>query len=111
MCGSTVQETSLNANSSPCCSCCGPAQDSELETQTAAPAATESQYLVDGMTCGGCASRVSREIGRLDGVADVQVSLVPGGTSTITVRSTMPLSREAVHAAVADTGYELAGSK
>ncbi|NMR32295.1 heavy-metal-associated domain-containing protein [Crystallibacter degradans] len=111
MCGTTVQETPRNTNSSPGCSCCGPAQHSEVNIQTTTPAATESEYLVNGMTCGGCASGVSREIGRLDGVGDVQVSLVPGGTSKITVRSTGPLSPEAVRAAVANAGYELAGSK
>lgn len=74
-------------------------------------AATESEYQVHGMTCGGCASGVSREIGRLDGVGDVQVWLVPGDTSKITVRSTGPMSPEAVRAAVANARYGLAGSK
>ncbi|WP_258069131.1 heavy-metal-associated domain-containing protein [Arthrobacter sp. N199823] len=111
MCGPTAQETSRNASSQAGCSCCGPAGDSGLQIQTSTPASTVAEYLVDGMTCGGCTSSVSSEIGKLDGVNDIRVSLVPRGTSTVTVRSTGPLSREAVRAAVADAGYELAGSR
>lgn len=108
MCGSTVQETPRNNAGSAGCSCCGPSQSSGLQVQTKAPSATVTEYLVDGMTCGGCASSVSREVGKIGGVMDVQVSLVPRGTSTVTVRSTGPVSAGAVRSAVADAGYEMA---
>jgi copper ion binding protein len=66
---------------------------------------TTTTYRVTGMTCGHCVSAVSREIGALDGVADVQVELATGD---VTVSSSQPLDREAVAAAVDEAGYRLA---
>lgn len=64
-------------------------------------------YQVDGMTCSHCAQSVTEEISALDGVNDVQVELVAGGTSTVTVTSDAPLERESVAAAVTEAGYAL----
>ena len=66
-------------------------------------------YLVSGMTCGHCVSAVTEEIGKLDGVTGVEVDLVTGGRSRVTVTSTAPLSLTAVRAAVDEAGYELVG--
>ena len=68
---------------------------------------TSTQYTVKGMTCGHCVSAVSEEVGRLDGVTDVQVDLASG---VVTVASTAPLDITAVHEAVDEAGYELVGS-
>jgi len=62
-------------------------------------------YTVTGMTCGHCVSSVSTEIGKLDGVSDVQVDLANGA---VTVISDRPLDDAAVHAAVDEAGYEVA---
>jgi copper chaperone len=62
-------------------------------------------YTVTGMTCGHCVSSVSSEIGKIDGVGDVQVDLSSG---TVTVTSQQPLDDAAVRAAVDEAGYELA---
>jgi copper chaperone CopZ len=67
-------------------------------------------YLVSGMTCGHCVSAVTEEIGKLEGVTSVEVDLVPGGTSRVTVTSTAALAADAVAAAVKEAGYELAGA-
>ena len=64
-------------------------------------------YLVSGMTCGHCVSAVKEEIGRLDGVTAVEVDLVPGGHSRLTVISRAPLSHAAVREAVDEAGYDL----
>jgi copper chaperone len=61
------------------------------------------------MTCGHCVSAVSGEISQLPGVRDVTIELVPGGASSVTVTSEMPLSEEAVRDAVDEAGYELTG--
>ena len=66
-------------------------------------------YLVSGMTCGHCVSAVTEEIGKLDGVTGVEVDLVTGGRSRVTVTSTAPLSLTGVRAAVDEAGYELVG--
>jgi copper chaperone CopZ len=63
---------------------------------------------VTGMTCGHCVSAVTEELQQLDGVQDVAVDLVAGGTSTVTVTSAAPLDGEAVRAAVDEAGYDLA---
>ncbi|HSJ19446.1 MAG TPA: heavy-metal-associated domain-containing protein [Nocardioidaceae bacterium] len=71
---------------------------------------TTQTYSVTGMTCGHCAGAVTDEIKALDGVSEVQVDLVAGGTSTVTVTSAAPLDEAAVAEALAEAGdYELAG--
>lgn len=69
----------------------------------------EHAYSVLGMTCGHCARAVTDELAVLEGVTDVQIDLVAGGTSTVRVASSKPLSTDAVVAALAEAGeYRLA---
>ena len=65
-------------------------------------------YAVTGMTCGHCVSSVTEELQELPGVAEVDVDLVAGGTSTVTVSSEQPLDDGAVRSAVEEAGYQLA---
>ncbi|MGN6301896.1 MAG: heavy-metal-associated domain-containing protein [Angustibacter sp.] len=70
---------------------------------------TTSTYSVTGMTCGHCASAVTSELTALPGVDQVDVDLVAGGVSTVTVTSAEPLSREQVEVALDEAGdYHLA---
>ncbi len=70
---------------------------------------TTHSYSVTGMTCGHCASAVTSELSGLAGVSDVQVDLVAGGTSTVTVTSEAPLDDTQVAAALDEAGdYQLA---
>jgi copper chaperone CopZ len=69
---------------------------------------TVTTLSVAGMTCGHCVSAVTGELRELDGVRDVNVELVAGGTSTVTVTSDGPLDEAAVREAVDEAGYELA---
>ena len=68
---------------------------------------TTTTLRVTGMTCGHCVSAVTSELTALDGVEEVAVDLVKGGTSTVTVTSAVPLDDAAVAAAVDEAGYEL----
>lgn len=68
---------------------------------------TTETYSVTGMTCDHCVHAVTEEVGVLDGVTSVDVDLVAGGTSTVTVTSETPVSRDAVAAAVDEAGYAL----
>ena len=70
---------------------------------------TTTTYLVSGMTCGHCVSAVAEEVGKLDGVSGVEVDLVPGGQSRLTVTSTTKLPASAVAEAVDEAGYDLVG--
>ncbi|MBW3614603.1 MAG: heavy-metal-associated domain-containing protein [Actinobacteria bacterium] len=65
---------------------------------------TTSTYQVSGMTCGHCVSAVKGELGKLDGVSDVDVDLATG---TVTVTSETELDAATVEAAVDEAGYEL----
>ncbi|MCI2237803.1 cation transporter [Kineococcus sp. TRM81007] len=62
------------------------------------------------MTCGHCVAAVREELSSLAGVTDVEVDLVAGGTSTVTITATVPLQQAAVAAAVDEAGYALAAS-
>jgi copper chaperone len=113
-------DTSAAAGGCGCGGCgCGSDTDTGISadttTQATATAATKettmttSTYAVTGMTCGHCASAVTSEMKTLDGVTDVAVDLVAGGTSSVTVTSTRPLEETQVTAALDEAGdYHLA---
>ena len=65
-------------------------------------------YQVTGMTCEHCVAAVAEELTGLDGVTAVDIHLVAGGTSTVTVTSAAPLERALVAEAVDEAGYVLA---
>lgn len=70
---------------------------------------TSSTYQVAGMTCDHCAHAVSSELRSLAGVTDVNVALVPGGASAVTVTSHTPLTTQSVADALDEAGdYTLA---
>lgn len=94
---------------------CGGATDSTTDAsptgtkETPMTDQTTRTYQVTGMTCGHCASSVTSELKALDGVSDVNVDLVAGGTSTVTVTSSSPLEDTQVAAALDEAGdYQLA---
>lgn len=62
-------------------------------------------FRVDGMTCGHCVRSVTEELSALPGVTGVDVDLVAGGASPVTVTSEAPLDSAAVAAAVVEAGY------
>jgi copper chaperone CopZ len=68
---------------------------------------TTTTLHVTGMTCGHCVKAVTEELGAVDGVDSVEVELVTGGTSAVTVVSAGPVSADALRAAVDEAGYEL----
>jgi copper chaperone CopZ len=68
---------------------------------------TTTTLHVTGMTCGHCVSAVTSELSALDGVENVTVDLVAGGTSSVVVNSGRALSPEELRAAVDEAGYEL----
>jgi len=70
-------------------------------------AVTTSTWGVSGMTCGHCVKSVTEELGRLEGATNVEVTLVSGGVSQVTISSAGALDPGAVAAAVDEAGYEL----
>jgi copper chaperone len=59
---------------------------------------------VTGMTCQHCVMSVSEEIGEIDGVSAVDVSLETGAVTVIADRE---VSRSEIAAAVTEAGYTL----
>jgi copper chaperone CopZ len=62
-------------------------------------------YTVDGMHCSHCVASVTEEVQEIEGVDDVQVVLESG---QLTVTGREPLDDDAVRAAVAEAGYQVA---
>jgi cation transport ATPase len=71
----------------------------------AAPPEGTVEFLVGGMTCGSCAARVQRVLGRTDGVAGAEVNLA---TSRARVRLERPVPVGELQARVERIGYSLA---
>jgi len=71
----------------------------------------ETTYLVRGMTCEHCVRAVSLELLSVSGVVSVDVSLVSGGDSGVTVVSGEPLNSDEVRAAVDEAGYEVVSER
>ena len=72
-----------------------------------------TEYLVQGMTCAHCVSSVTEEVSAVPGVAGVDVQLVVGGSSVVTVQSAdpgSPVADDAVEAAVEEAGYRVVQS-
>lgn len=66
-------------------------------------------FSATGLTCGHCVGAVTEEITAIDGVTDVQVELVKGGASTITVTAAQPVTADRIAAALDEAGnYQLA---
>jgi copper chaperone CopZ len=65
---------------------------------------TTTTYPVTGMSCEHCVNAVTSELSGLDGVSAVTVDLVPGGSSSVTVASDVPLPEDAVSAALNEAG-------
>lgn len=64
-------------------------------------------YKVTGMTCEHCVGAVRSEIAAIAGVTGVEIDLVAGGTSTVTVEG--DATGQQVAEAVDEAGYALAG--
>ncbi len=69
---------------------------------------TTTTYSVSGMTCSHCVAAVAEELGRLPGVNAVDIDLIAGGDSQVTVTSVAPLAADDVRDAVDEAGYTLA---
>ena len=71
---------------------------------------TTTTYTVTGMTCSHCVHSVTEDVGKIAGVRNVEVDLVPGGASKVTITSDAAPAREDVREAVDEAGYELTGT-
>lgn len=63
---------------------------------------------VDGMTCEHCVASVTEELSELDAVDGVEIDLVVGGASVVSVSTSGPVDHDQLRAAVEEAGYQLA---
>lgn len=69
-------------------------------------------YAVTGMTCSHCVAAVGEELHALPGVTQVDVDLVAGGISTVTIASETPLTEGQIGAALDEAGdYRLTAER
>jgi copper chaperone len=108
-------------NSGSTCACCAPAESSAgvrgeasgttgAGTTDAGTTPVTTLLQVAGMTCGHCVAAVTEELSAIEGVSAVDVDLVPGGASAVSVTSAADLNPDAVEAAVEEAGYALVPS-
>ena len=68
-------------------------------------------FPVTGLTCGHCVGAVTSELSTLPRVTDVQIDLVGGGTSTLSVTADTALTDSEVAAVLDEAGsYQLVTS-
>jgi len=68
-------------------------------------------FPVTGLTCGHCVGAITTELRTLPGVTDVQIDLVAGGTSALSVTADNAITDVELTAALEEAGeYQLASS-
>lgn len=63
---------------------------------------TQTRYRISGMDCASCASKIDTAVRRMDGVADVSVSVTAGSLTVIHADS---LTSDAIARQVSRLGY------
>jgi copper chaperone CopZ len=101
----TTNQNDLGLTDASCA--CGTHDHAADRAASADTGLTTSTFEVAGMTCGHCVKSVAEELSRLDGAKNVEVTLVSGGVSQVTVSSVGVLDPDAVAAAIDEAGYEL----
>ncbi|MDC2950474.1 heavy-metal-associated domain-containing protein [Streptomyces heilongjiangensis] len=91
---------------SSCCTPDGSCSTSAASTVTVEGTVTATVYKVAGMTCGHCKSTLTREIGTLDGILQVDVDVAAG---LVTVTTSEEPDDQKLAAVVEEAGYELTG--
>ena len=108
----STQNLSLTDVSStvPGCACCSTTDHAQAAIGAGAEASSVlATYGVAGMTCGHCVGAVSSELRALDGVENVEIDVVAGGTSRVIVSASRQLKDAQVSAAITEAGYDLTG--
>ncbi|WP_241986303.1 heavy-metal-associated domain-containing protein [Cryobacterium psychrophilum] len=104
-CGTHAEETVSESS----CGCGTPTHEKAAATSSDSADAGRitSTWAVSGMTCEHCVKSVTEELNQIEGATNVEVALVSGGLSRVTVSSVRELDRDVVAAAIDEAGYEL----
>ncbi|RUT24153.1 hypothetical protein C0V97_08085 [Asaia sp. W19] len=66
---------------------------------------TTMQFKVDGMSCGGCSSRLEKSLSTIPGVTAVKASHETGDVTVSTGDTSLP--RAAVETVIGETGFDV----
>nr|WP_253904993.1 heavy metal-associated domain-containing protein [Arthrobacter sp. H14] len=108
MCGTTsTSELTLTDRNESSCSCCATEPGAVERDSASTGANVRTDFGVTGLTCGGCASTVKKTVSTIGGVKDVNVDVVAGGISTLTITAENKIEFQQVAEVVSQAGYEL----
>lgn len=92
-------------------SCCSSKPSSTAPTTTKEIPMSTQTFPVTGMTCGHCVGAVTQELEQIPGVSVVNIDLVRGGASSVTISTQTPLADEQIADALDEAGnYQLANN-
>lgn len=60
-----------------------------------------------GLTCNHCAMSVTEELEEIENVTNVEVAVVKGGESTVTITHDGNLTNDSIEAAITEAGFTL----
>ncbi len=107
MCGTEIRkDLTLTPVAEGSCACCSTDASTSKETTTAVVTEPGMVFELGGLSCGSCVQRVEKAVRGVAGVDSATVSLVSGGTSSLTVVGTA--SSESIGSAVVTVGYTVA---
>ncbi len=66
-------------------------------------------YSVTGLSCSGCVNSLTNQLNELDAISDVEIDLVSGAASRLTITLTTPVEDSVVQTAITDAGYSVVG--
>jgi copper chaperone len=88
---------------------CGPTRNhgDHHGSQVSLNSTASQSYRLVGLTCGQCVASVTKEIEGIPGITAVEIDLIPGGESRLTLSSDHRPAREQIAVAVTEAGYQL----
>lgn len=102
------QRTNTDRQNEQSCSYCA-AESGTTDRSIISPGVdVATSFGVVGLSCGGCASSVEKAVSTLEGVNDVSVKVVTGGTSTLTILGQDKIEFQSVADLVGEAGYAMA---
>ena len=69
---------------------------------------TTSTFFITGLTCDHCVNAIKEEVGEIAGVTNIEVELVKGGKSTLTIEADRPLTKIDIASEIAEASESYA---
>ena len=69
---------------------------------------TTSTFKITGLTCDHCVNAIKEEVGEIAGVTNIEVELVKGGKSTLTIQADRALTKADIAPAIEEAGESYA---